>query len=167
MKKYEFKNNNLTIIDQDLNLNLISDLEVDEEKSFYSDGSLKSLCYHHKGQLHGPSVFYSKIGKPLTESWFYLGKKNGQEIYYYLSSKIYSCQKYIDDKCHGLQKFYYENGSLKSIINYKNGLLHNETKLFYENAKLKRYSLFKEGKMIKDQIFSEDEKLIDESEFEL
>ena len=147
-EKYQLNGNELIIYDEDLSLDLKSNLKVEKKSLYYEDKKILAEQNYHKKLLHGPSIFYSKNRDVLSISWFYEGKKNGKAKKYYSSKKLYSIEKYVDDKMHTEQIYYFEDGSIKTIMNYDMGLLHGEVKLFYENEKLKRHLIFDSGKTI-------------------
>jgi len=166
-EKYQLNENELIIYDEDLSIDLKSNLKVEKKELYYEDKRLLAENYYHKKLLHGPSIFYTKNRDILSITWFFEGKKNGIAKKYYSSKKLYSIEKYVDDKMQKEQIYYFEDGSIKTIMNYDMGLLHGEVKLFYENEKLKRHLIFEKGKKIQDNIFDEKEKLVDETKFEL
>ncbi|MFA6118492.1 MAG: hypothetical protein WCT85_01165 [Parachlamydiales bacterium] len=164
---YEFKDNILIIADPDLNINLTSDLPMKKQILYYDDKKILAELHYHKNSLHGSSIYYSKDHDVLSSSWFYLGKRYGRTYQYYLSKKPYSVLCYNEDLMDGMQTYYYENGQIKTLMNYKKGTLHGEVKLFYEDSKMKRFLIFDNGKKTQDNIFDENEVLVDEKKFEL
>ncbi len=166
-EKYEINDNNLEIIDPELDIHLVSNLQILKKTQYFEDKKILSVMHYHNDLLHGPSFFYSKKGVLLSSSWFYNGKRYGKAYQYYKSSKLYSLNRYIADDFEGQQLYYYEDGSIKTIMNYKNKRLHGEVKLFDDNSKMKRHLIFENGQKIHDNIFDENEKIIDEQSFSL
>jgi antitoxin component YwqK of YwqJK toxin-antitoxin module len=167
LEKYEIDNNLLMIIDEELGINIQSDLDLEKKVLYYDNKKIQSFVYYHKNILHGSSTFFSVNGNILAKSWFYLGKRVGKCKQFYNSSKPYSIECFKDGLMEGVQKYFYEDGSIKTILNYKKGLLDGEAKLFYEESLLKRHLIFENGKKIEDHIFDKKEKLIDESIFNI
>lgn len=164
-EKYRLEEKGLIIFDDDLAIDLKSDLKVKKKTLFYEDGKLLAEIHYHKNLLHGPSTYYSRAKDVLSKSWFFLNKKQGKSYKYYTSTKLYSIEKYKDDLMQKDQKYYFEDGSLKTVMNYLDGYLDGEVKLFYEKEKIKRFLIFERGKKTQDTIFDEDENPIDEKKF--
>lgn len=134
---------------------------------YYLDGSIESECYYHKGDLHGPSKFFSENGVCLSECWFYHGKKEGKATRRYLSGKVASIERYKNGTLHGKQEFYYENGTLKTVMNYKDGALDGEVTLFWPSGIKKREVMFQRGfRKGYDRMWSLGGTLIDEGEYD-
>ena len=93
---------------------------------YYPDGKIKQVTYYKKGQLHGPSRFYSEEGGLLSESWFIEGLQEGKCYAYYPSSHLYSLHRYKKGLMEGLQEFYHEDGGVKTLLNYRKGTLMDE-----------------------------------------
>ena len=167
IEKYEINDLNLKIIDSQMGIDLESNLQIEKKYLYYEDRKVMSIMHYHKNVLHGPSLFYLKNGNLLSSTWFYEGKRYGKAYQYYNSSKLYSVNRYIADNLEGQQIYYYENGNIRTIMTYKNGNLDGEVKLFYDNSKLKRFLIFENGKKNHDNIFDENEKIIDEQSFSL
>ena len=166
-EKYELIGNKLIIFDEELNINLVSNLEVHKKSAYHFNKKLFYQMYYHDDILHGPSIFYNKQGGIISIAWFFEGKRYGKAKKYYANGKLYSLERYFDDFFEEKQEYYFENGKIKSCINYKKGLLDGEVNLFYENENLKRKLFFKKGKKLQDNIFDEDENLIDEKNFSI
>ena len=162
---YKIENNDLIIFDENLDIDLKSNLKIQEKSLFYEDKKLLAKMHYHKKLLHGPSIYFSKNGDILSKSWFFLGKKQGKSYKYYASKKLYSIEQYRDDLMQNKQLYYFEDGSIKTSMNYLDGCLHGEVKLFYEKNKLKRFLIFEKGKKTQDTIFDVQENPIDETKF--
>ncbi|NGX43959.1 MAG: hypothetical protein K1060chlam3_00117 [Candidatus Anoxychlamydiales bacterium] len=162
---YKIENNSLIIFDENLDIDLKSNLKIKKKSFFYEDKKLLAEVCYHKNLLHGPSIYFSKNKDMLSKSWFFLGKKQGKSYKYYASKKLYSVEQYKDDLMQNNQLYYFEDGSIKTSMNYLDGCLHGEVKLFYEKNKLKRFLIFEKGKKTQDTIFDSRENPIDESKF--
>jgi antitoxin component YwqK of YwqJK toxin-antitoxin module len=164
--KYFFDENKLIIKDDDLKINLSSNLKIELKYIFYSKGNIKAKMHYHKNDLHGPSSFFDEDNNLISISWFYLNKKVGKSYKYYKSKKIYSIEQYIDDKLDGKQKYFYENKNLRSLLFYNKGSL-NKALLYHKNKKLKKELIFTNGKFLKNSIFDDLENEIKEEIFRL
>lgn len=136
---YSFKNSILTIEDPFFGINIKKEFKnINEAKSFYENGQIKSVNYYEDNLLQGPSKFYHENGQLLSESWFIEGQKIGRAIAYYYNGETYSINNYLNGKLHGKQEFYYQNNKLRSILSYREGKLNGDILLFYENGQIKR-----------------------------
>ena len=114
--------------------------------SYYSNGSVASDCYYHRGELHGPSRLLSEEGICLSESWYEKGKKQGKVRRWFLSGKLASIQRYKEGALHGRQEFYEESGLLRTELYYQRGQLDGEVRLFWPSGAKKRVVSFFKGK---------------------
>jgi antitoxin component YwqK of YwqJK toxin-antitoxin module len=135
----------------------------------YPDGKPKAEFFYLKGQLHGPSTFYSHQGTILARSWFIQGKRVGKSKQYYADGSLYSVMRYnFDGLLQGLQEYFYPSGQLKTLMNYVEGELEGELKLFFPSGLIKREQHFSKGKLHgKEYVWSEQGKLMIESEFKM
>lgn len=134
--------------------------------SYYPDGTIESECYYSRGELHGPSRFYSEKGICLTETWFYFNKKVGKAMRYYLSGKLYCIERYRLGTLQGKQEYYFEQGTHKTIIPYDAGKIEGLVQLFWPSGNKKREVVFKKGVRDGfDRVWSERGVLLDEGHY--
>lgn len=139
-----------------------------EYQQYDESDSLFSSTFYSKGEMHGPSLFFTKDGECLAKSWFYHGVLQGKAYKYYLNGKIYSIQRYRNGLMDGKQEFFYEDGSIKTLLNYTHGYLDGLAVLFWKNGMKKREATFIQGnKQGNEQIWDESGKLIDSGEYEM
>ena len=167
IKVYKLDKNELIIFDPELNLDLKSNLKIEEKHEYYENKKIQATMCYHENFLHGPATFFSTVGNVLSITWFFMGKRNGRVYRYYNSSKLYSKEIYINDLLEGEQKYFFEDGTKKTVMNYKDGVLDGEVFLFFENSSIKRHLIFKNGEKLQDKIFDESGKVLDESKFAL
>ncbi len=91
----------------------------------YPNGNPKLMSYYVKGELHGPSTFYSEEGSVIAYSWYIKGLQQGKSWLYYPSGVVYGIQRYLDGVWHGKQEYFYANGNPKTIMNYLHGRLES------------------------------------------
>lgn len=103
---------------------------------FYPSGSVKEEVFYEKGQLHGPSSFWSEEGVLLAKSLYVKGKEEGECFWYYPSGVIYSIQRFQRGLWHGLQEYYYEDGTAKTLVKYSKGNLVEEAILYHPDGSL-------------------------------
>lgn len=135
----------------------------------YPEGTVKGEFFYIKGQLHGPSTFYSRRGNLLAQSWFLNGVRIGKSRQFYADGSLYSLQRYnAKGQLHGKQEYYYPTGILKTVMNYSEGLLNGELKLYYPSGQIKREQNLVQGKLHgKESVWSEEGKQIIEAEFKM
>lgn len=137
-----------------------------EKKLYYEKGRPRAEMFYYEGKLHGPSIYYSKDGQILSESWFYKGIKQGIVKLYYLSGKLYALQSFKDGVREKKQLYYHENKNIKTCLFYKNGLLEGEVILYWPSGKVRRKCFYLEGKKEGiDQIFNDKGLLILSGEY--
>ena len=133
---------------------------------YYLDGTIESECYYQKGELYGPSRFFSESGVCLSESWYFEGKKEGKVTRRFLSGKVASIQRYKRGLLHGKQEFYYDNGAIKTMMDYKSGALDGEVILYWPSGLKKREVSFQRGlRSGFDRMWNTGGTLIDEGEY--
>lgn len=146
---YEMKGDRFYIVDEELGLNIDSDLGRIEE------GPLRATFYRKNGVLHGPSTYFSEKGQVLSKTWYFEGKKVGKLVRYYPNGQLYAIERYIDGKPHNLQEYFYLDGSKKTLISYQNGVYHGETILYWPDGKIKRRCEYKKGEKLNDAFYDE------------
>ncbi len=105
------------------------------------------------------------IKNELSQSFFFLGKREGEVKKYYKSGNLYSVENYLNGKSNGKWLVFYENGDIKSCVNYCNGRLHGDFHLYSKSCK-KRSGEYDNGKMIGfHRLWSDNGELIVESEY--
>lgn len=168
---YTAQDGKLTILDPELNLNIIEPFTPDPEsgiiRSHYSNGKLSSEQFYFKNQLHGPSTFYGEEGAILSQSWFVRGKRQGKARVFASDGKLQSLQRFREGVWDGLQEFYYPDGQVKALLPYHEGRLHGHVRLYYPHGQLKRELQFVEGARDGiERIWNETGLLVIEAEFE-
>jgi antitoxin component YwqK of YwqJK toxin-antitoxin module len=146
---YSYVDNQVTIIDSSLQLELIDTAQQQLTEKQIPDNESKAFCtsyYNLEGQLHGPSTTYNKDGQLLTITWYFAGQKQGWSRYYWNDGALYCQLPYRNNALHGNASYLYNNGSLRSRIPYKEGQLHGTVELYYPNGQLHRRSEYSHGK---------------------
>ena len=67
---YKIENNDLIIFDEDVDIDLKSNLKIQKKSLYYEDKKLLAEVCYHKNLLHGPSIYFSKNRDILSKSWF-------------------------------------------------------------------------------------------------
>jgi antitoxin component YwqK of YwqJK toxin-antitoxin module len=130
MAKYQVKGDKLIIFEEEIGID-IEDAKPDKKSiQKYSNGTIQLEQCTLKGALHGPVIAYSKVGKPIAESWFSRGRRQGKTILYYRSGALYAIERYRDDAKDGKQEYYYENGSPKTEVLFERGKQIGKAKLW-------------------------------------
>ena len=120
---------------------------LEKIEKHFPNGKLKSVSFLKKGNLHGPSIFYSETGTVLAEGWYMNGVREGKNNQYYFSGKLFSVQTFLEGCLDGPQYYVFESGKLKSLISYKKGVLDGKTVMYYRNGQIKRELNFRDGKL--------------------
>lgn len=166
---YRFENNILTLIDDELGLDIEQPFKPDQSETvqtFYPNGCTESMHYLKEGALHGPYFFYSDKGTLLSERWFIEGTQQGKAYLYNTDGSVATIQRLRNGQWNGRQVYLRPDGSLRSLLPYSDGLLHGDVLLFYPNGKLKRELHFVQGKRQGvERIWNEFETLTIEAHF--
>lgn len=145
-EEYQMQEGSLTIKDPVLEIDIEKTFTPIFEKEYYSSGELKnSICYNQQA-LEGPSRFFSKEGKILSETWFVNGLKEGKCRNYYASGTIRSIQCYRHHLLHGKQEYYFPQGSVQMILNFKEGMLEGLGKIYFPDGSIYRELNYLNGK---------------------
>lgn len=153
-ERYEIIGETFVIFDEELGINLSSELEY-LDKEFFPGGNVRYETYRKQEKLHGPSVYYGNAEEILSQTWYFDGLKMGRAWRYYPNGQLYSLERFIDGKPHLAQEYFYLDGSLKTIIHFVSGIYHGETKLFWPDGTLKRECIFRNGQKESDQFYDE------------
>jgi len=155
-ERYELIEDQFWLIDEELGIDLSSTVD-DKEVQSYQEGFPRSICYRKKGELHGPSTYYSKTSQLLSVTWYYLGEKVGKVLRHYPNGSLYSVERFVDGERHLRQDYYYLDQTLKASTGYQFGKLDGVTRLFWPDGKLKREAYFKEGQLQGEEKFFDEE----------
>ena len=121
---YTFQDGRLIVKDAELGLNIDKECVLHASTETHFDNSLKmETFYNSDGKLEGPSRFYEKNGKLVSESWFVDGLRQGKTKMYYNTGSLYCVQRYLNNLLNGKQEYFFKNG--KPYVNF-----------YYENEKL-------------------------------
>lgn len=125
-------------------------------KSFYVDGTRKSIGVLHEGTLDSVWIFYNEKGKIKEKINYLNGKKNG---YYYTFGYfkntdsvevgyLKSQELYLNNLKNGLSDYFYRNGNVRLSVNYVQGEKHGIAREYNEQGRLISIIDYRHGKAI-------------------
>ena len=97
--------------------------KYEENKEFYSDGTLKEVNFTKGIFYNGPRKTYYKNGNLKCDCYFKNGKRDSIQHGHYESGQLQSNSNFKNNKRDGYQIWYYENGQLKCEEFYQDGKL--------------------------------------------
>lgn len=153
-EKYEIEGKTFWIYDDELELNLEGQLEFLESDT-YPNGQVRFETYRKDDKLHGPSYFYGKNGRLLSEAWFFEGVAEGKVKRYYPSGDSYCIERYVGGVLHLLQEYFYLDGSIKTQIPYNRGRIDGTVFLFWPDGTQKRESVYEKDTLLRDVFYNE------------
>ncbi len=166
-----------------------------ETKVFFEDGKLHAQCGFKQGQRHGQMISYFQNGTKSEEMTYEEGKIIGEAVRYFEKGNRAALIPYENGVPHGNALEWYPEGILKASLRYQNGVLHSDGKnpalvvygldrsiqevqdyhqgqpigthfKYHPNGKESYKVQYKNGKKQgKEQIFSEEGKVLGEGEF--
>ena len=96
------------------------------EKSYFSNGSLRSETPYVNGVRHGKAFNYYANGNLRSEINYVNGKQEGETKTYYKNGKLEKVYTYADDMLNGPAKSYDEEGYLFSVTTFLNNVQHDK-----------------------------------------
>jgi antitoxin component YwqK of YwqJK toxin-antitoxin module len=125
-------------------------------KSFYVDGTQKSIGLLHEGMLDSVWIFYNEKGKIKEKINYLYGKKNG---YYYTFGYfknadsveigyLKSQELYLNNKKNGLSDYFFTNGTVRLSVNYVQGIKHGIAREYNREGRLISVIDYRNGKAI-------------------
>ncbi len=133
-------------------------------KEYYKSGKLKVEINFIKGKATGTKKVYFENGNVDWESFYIDGKRNGFQKGYFENGALKYKSYYKDDKQNGSDTNYYYNGKIESTCEFKIDKKTRETgelRTYYIDGKLKNYSVKKNNKVIFQEKYNEEGKMID------
>jgi len=132
-------------------------------KSYFVDGTLKSIGIRKNGVLDSVWIFNNELGFIKNKINYLNGKKNG---YFYtfkyfknvndsMVGYLYGQELYLNNKKNGISEYYYPNGILKSAVNYYDGSKHGTTREFNNKGVLIYIIEFWHGKVIDREVINQ------------
>ena len=134
-------------------------------KAYYPDGTLLIDAEYKDGLKHGWYRKYYPNGQLHWEIKCKNDEENGWYRKYSEDGKIISESLYKNGKQHGITKVYYDNGKLKTIAEYRNNIQHGPAKFYSPTGQLELYSISKNDTTIFYKEFNEKGELIEEFRF--
>lgn len=123
-------------------------------KTFYFDGSLKSVAYYKKDKPDSTYTEYFYDGVKKTEGQYKNGVKEGVWKYYYTNGKLSEEEPFTNGKLNGIDKLYNMDGTLDKEVNYKNSNLEGPYKIYAGNNELAVEFNYKED-MVKSYTYED------------
>jgi antitoxin component YwqK of YwqJK toxin-antitoxin module len=132
-------------------------------KSYYVDGTLKSIGLRKNALLDSVWVFYNKDGNIFQKINYQFGKKNGYlYTFKYFKNKndslvgyLASQELYLNNQKNGISEYYYKNSVIKEAVNYSKGKKHGITRIYSEQGVLNVIVEYRYGKEIDREIINQ------------
>lgn len=121
---------------------LLSCNELEKRKSYYEDGTIKSIAEMKDGLMHGKHEFYYPSGKIQSKGNYRNGRANGLTEHFYENGKLKSKAYWLDGLQEGKGVAYFENGNLKFSGNFKRGKFVGVSEIFFEDGKLQERKIY-------------------------
>jgi antitoxin component YwqK of YwqJK toxin-antitoxin module len=116
--------------------------QIEKRKSYYENGTVKSIAEMKDGLKHGKHESYYPSGKLKSRGNYISGKENGLIEHFYENGKLESKGYWLDGLEEGKGVAYFENGNLKFSGDYKMGKFVGASQIFYETGKLQERKLY-------------------------
>lgn len=97
-------------------------------KTFYYDGTLKTMTPYFTDEPEGLKIRYFPNGNPEKETNYLNGTKHGMEKIYFENKTIKEKTEYVNGEKHGISQFYDETGNLLKNELYFNGGIYESEK---------------------------------------
>lgn len=117
------------------------------KKSYYDDGTLKSVLRYENEKLNGECLWYYANGKPLMQATFKDNVKDGPFTRWHENGQLMEDGYYKNGEFDSIYHSYTLAGILASEEHYKDGLLNGDFKKWYENGQV-----FQDGQYIDDMM---------------
>lgn len=118
-------------------------LRMRMDKSYYSNGQLRKLCYYKNGLLHGAYNIWQDDGRLWEDCFYKNGLLHGE---YYYTGYLTKHRFYKNGELHGEYKYWDEDGVLRKHCFYKNGELHGEFIEWFHSGLIETHCFYKNGK---------------------
>jgi antitoxin component YwqK of YwqJK toxin-antitoxin module len=156
-------------------LNFVNGRRQGTDTSFYQSGCLQSIqsyqiglqdgptyvfydstnrvqfeIWYLAGQLHGPSIQYSRnaTSDTLTYKNYKNGKLDGEYVELFMDGKKKIYSFYVDGNLQGISMEYFRNGNKSSMTRYKNGVKHGYATGYDENGKEVKTIYYYKGRLL-------------------
>ncbi len=129
------------------------------EKSWYRNGTLKSIDEYKNGLLSGNSKRWYKSGKIEAHFQYLNGQPHGKYSYWYPTGRIGIMRQYKQGRKVHFEKVWSTNGDLKSQTQYKNGKKHGVS-IKFTKTREKLEQVFLNGQLVTELQFSKAGKLV-------
>jgi antitoxin component YwqK of YwqJK toxin-antitoxin module len=115
---------------------------------FDSTNKIQYEIWYQAGQLHGPSIQYSKtaLADTLMYKHYKNGKLDGPQRSYLPNGKIRKISNYKDGLAEGVQITYNQAGQKESELFFKAGKKNGTWNYYFDSGKTARTETWKEGK---------------------
>lgn len=117
------------------------------KKSYYDDGTLKSVLRYENEKLNGECFWYYANGKPLMHAFFKDNVKEGPFTRWHENGNLMEDGYYKNGEFDSIYHSYTLAGILASEEHYKDGLLNGDFKKWYENGQV-----FQDGQYVDDMM---------------
>lgn len=129
-------------------LNFVNGRRQGTDTSFYQSGCLQSIQSYQIGLQDGPTyVFYDSTNRVQFEIWYLAGQLHGPSIQYSrnATSDTLTYKNYKNGKLDGAQRTYLPNGQVRKITTYKDGLADGPQIIYNANRQKESELYFKAG----------------------
>ncbi len=129
-------------------LNFVNGRRQGTDTSFYKSGCLQSIQSYQIGLQDGPTyVFYDSTNRVQFEIWYLSGQLHGPSIQYSrnATSDTLTYKNHKNGKLDGAQRTYLPNGQVRKITTYKDGLADGPQIIYNANRQKESELYFKAG----------------------
>ena len=116
-------------------------------KSYWDDGTLKSVLRYENGKLNGECLWYYANGKPMMQACYKANAKDGRFMRWHENGNLMEDCYYKDNELDSVYRSYSLKGILASEEHYSNGKLDGEFKKWYDNGQV-----FQDGQYADDMM---------------
>jgi len=127
--------------------NLVKGAKEGIWKTYYDNGSPKTIQEYHNGKLNGTSMNFDRSSFIMSDENYLNGLLEGLAIQYHNGGKIKSQAYYKKGILNGMKYINYDDGTRQEESTWVNGKKNGLTKWFYQGGKLAGEYNYKDDKI--------------------
>ncbi len=89
--------------------------QVERQKDYYDNGSIRISAEMKNGVLHGLKITYDQNGTEIKQEYYIEGKKDGKSIFYYPSGEISQIFTYEEGKKVDKGEIFFDSGEKMEV----------------------------------------------------